>query len=248
VATVEREIDRLFALSLDEFTAARNELARRLEKDGQEAEAERVKLLRKPAVSAWTINQLARREKPSVQELIDAGAAVGRAQERALRTGGAGEALREAQARQHEAVRALVRDGGRLLEDAGRSASTAVLDRIARTLAAASATKEGRDILRAGRLATDLEPAGFEALAGIAPSAAAGRPPARDDLAARRREKEQQDRRRRQRQQRVRELERRADEAEREADRAEAAAGDARRRAEQARTAADRAAGELGDG
>jgi hypothetical protein len=247
VATVEREIDRLFGLSLDEFTAARNELARRLEKDGQQAEAERVKALRKPAVSAWTINQLARREKSSVQELVDAGAAVGTAQGRALRTGGAGEALREAQARQHEAVRTLVRDSGRLLEDAGRSAPTALLDRIARTLEAASATNDGRELLRAGRLTTDLEPAGFEALAGMAPSAAAGRSPRRDDLAARRRAKEEQERRRREQQERARELARRADEAERDADRAEAAALDARRRAEQARTAAEQAAAELGN-
>ena len=56
------EIDQLFALPLDEFTAARNELARRLKQDGDAEAAEGVRGLAKPTVAAWAVNQLARRE------------------------------------------------------------------------------------------------------------------------------------------------------------------------------------------
>ena len=45
-------------------------------------------------------------------------------------------------------------------------ASAAVLDRIAQTLRAAS-TADGRARLKEGRLTEDLEPAGFEAFAGL---------------------------------------------------------------------------------
>jgi len=96
VAAVDREIDRLFELSLDEFTAARNELAKRLAKEGEKERSEEVKALAKPSAPVWAINQLARREKAQVRALLDAGAKLRRAQERAL-GGGGSDALRAAQ-------------------------------------------------------------------------------------------------------------------------------------------------------
>ena len=63
MATLDREIDRLYALPLDEFTARRNELAKRLKKEGEGEAADEVASLVKPSVPAWTINQLARRQK-----------------------------------------------------------------------------------------------------------------------------------------------------------------------------------------
>jgi hypothetical protein len=58
--TEVREPDDLYALPLEEFTAARNELARSLKAAGDADEAARVKKLKKPPVSAWAVNQLAR--------------------------------------------------------------------------------------------------------------------------------------------------------------------------------------------
>ena len=52
---VEEDINRLFELPLAEFTAARNALATRLKKAGRSGDAERVKSLAKPPVSAWAV-------------------------------------------------------------------------------------------------------------------------------------------------------------------------------------------------
>ena len=52
------DIDELFKLPLAEFIGARNELATRLKKSGQANDANLVKTLAKPSVSAWTVNQL----------------------------------------------------------------------------------------------------------------------------------------------------------------------------------------------
>jgi hypothetical protein len=46
-AALERELDALYQLPLDQFTSARDELAKRLRADGQAERAEQVKALRK---------------------------------------------------------------------------------------------------------------------------------------------------------------------------------------------------------
>jgi hypothetical protein len=84
VASLDREIDRLFGLPLEEFTSSRNALARQLKKDGDEEAAEQVAALAKPSVPVWAINQLARPEKAKMRAFLDAGAKLRKAQERAL--------------------------------------------------------------------------------------------------------------------------------------------------------------------
>src|SRR4249919_1431183 len=165
VASVEREIDKLFALPLEEFTAARNELAKGLAKDGDKERADEVRGLAKPSVPVWTINQLARSEKPMVRALLDAGAKLRRAQEQAL-GGGNPDALRSAQSEEREALRALTHRAGEILREAGKPAGQAVLERINGTLGAAAVTEEARADLKAGRLTSELTISGFESLAG----------------------------------------------------------------------------------
>jgi hypothetical protein len=235
---MEREVADLYGLPLEEFTAARNELARRLKRDG-DARAHDVGRLPKPTLAVWAINQLARHEELGVRRLLAAGAALRKAQERAL-AGGAAGALSKAQADEREAVGSLVGRARALLEGAGRPATDATLARVARTLSAAAVDESARPLLKAGRLAVELEPSGFEALAGME---APGRP-VKDDGAAERRRAEQAELRRLR--DRVRALEREADEAERAAARAEAAARRARTEADLARKAADEAGEELG--
>ena len=70
------EVERLYGLPLDEFTAARGELASRLRQEGRRDEAAEVAGLRKPVVSAWVVNQLARRERDELQDLVDAAAGI----------------------------------------------------------------------------------------------------------------------------------------------------------------------------
>ena len=70
---LENEIDALFVLPLADFTGARNALAARLKKDGRADDAERVKSLRKPPVSAWVVNQLYWRHREAFDRLLATG-------------------------------------------------------------------------------------------------------------------------------------------------------------------------------
>jgi hypothetical protein len=244
LATLEREIDRLYALPLDEFTARRNELAKRLKKDGDEAAAEQVTALVKPTVPAWTINQLARRQKKEVQALLTTGTRLRKAQERALAGGGA-DALNAAQAEERESVRDLMQRATAILEEAGRPPTRAVLERIRATLGAAVLTDPERAVLKAGRLTTEVQVSGFDALAGIRPAPPRDAP--RDELADRRRQKAEREKKLRRLEKRARELADQADQADEAAERAEEAAADARELADQRRRAADLAADELAE-
>jgi len=244
VATLEREIDRLFALPLDEFTASRNALARRLKQEGDKDAADQVAALEKPSVPAWVINQVARQEKASMRALLAAAAKLRKGQERALAGGGAG-ALRAAQTEEREAIRDLTQRAGAILEQAGRPASRPVLDRIRKTLGAAALTEPSRSTLKAGRLTSEVEASGFDALAGIKPAPAGAAP--RDELAERRQKKVARERELRRLEKEAQQLEDRAREAEQNADEAEEAAAEARELAEERRRAADAAAAELAE-
>ena len=220
------EVDALYALPLDEFTAARNALAKKLG-------SERIRKLAKPSVPAWAVNQLARRERKRLGELLKSGEAL---QKQVLGGKAGPAALREAQQHERQLVRDLVQRAEGLLKDAGRTATEATLERISETLAAGAQTAEGREALRSGRLTEALEPAGFEALTGLTPRQ--GSP--RDELAAARRAKEDRRKERRRLEQEVRKLETRAAAAEREAD-------EASKTAANARAAADKAARRLAE-
>ena len=166
-----------------------------------------------------------------------------KAQERALAGKGAAE-LQERLAEQHRAVRALARLGRDILSDEGRPVSDATVERISKTLDAAALDEGSRFLLRAGRLTEELEPPGFEALAGLArgaPKSRAGaakaKPKAAEVADARRRVQDAQ----REARTRVRE----ATQAEREAERAERAAAKVRHAAIAARERADEAEGAL---
>jgi hypothetical protein len=244
LASLDREIDRLYALPLDEFTARRNELAKRLKKDGADEAAEHVTALVKPTVPAWTINQLARRQKKEVQAFLATGTRLRKAQERALAGGGA-DALRTAQAEERESVRELMHRASAILEEAGRPPTRAVLERIRATLGAAVLTDPERAALKAGRLTTEVQVSGFDALAGIRPAPPKDAP--RDELADRRRAKAEREQKLRRLEKRARELADEADAAEELAEQAEEAAANAREVADDRRRAADLAADELAD-
>jgi len=243
LATLDREIDRLYALPLDEFTARRNELAKRLKNDGDADAADQVTALVKPSVPAWTINQLARRQKKEVQALLTMGTRLRKAQERALAGGGA-DALQAAQAEERESVRDLTQRAAAILEEAGRPATRTVLERIRATLGAAVLTDPERAALKAGRLTTEVQVSGFDALAGIRP---VPQELPKDELAERRRRKAEREQKRTRLEKRARDLADKADQAEDAADSAEEAAAEARELADEQRRAADRAADELAD-
>jgi hypothetical protein len=246
---IDSELDRLFGLPLSDFTRARNDLVKRLKAERSTEEAETVAALQKPTVPAWTINQLGRRDRAGVRALLEAGEELRGAQQRLIRGEDAGDALREAAAREREAVEGLTERARAVLDDAERPATAAVLDRIGTTLRAAAVTDEGRALLESGRLTAELEPPGFDAFGPAEAKAPPRRKPTRqgDELAERRRQREEREHRRKKLRAGARAAERSAREAEREAERAEAVAAKARRVAEQARADADAAAAALDD-
>jgi hypothetical protein len=243
---VDDEVDGLYALPLDEFTPARNELAKRLRGEGDRETAERVKELAKPSVAAWTVNQIARRRAKRLAALLESAEKLRAAQEKAL-GGGGGDALRKAVQAEREAVSALRRHARELLDEAGRPSTEAMLDRVAKTLSAAANDPETRPLLEAGRLTEEVETSGFGALAGLAvPSGPPKKAPrARDDAVERRRAAAEARERAAELRKHAADLEKAARQAEREAERAAREAEKARAAAEEARAEADEAAAEL---
>jgi hypothetical protein len=156
----EQAGDELFGLAPEEFVAARDELARRLRRDGDPEAARRVKALRRPPLSAWAVNQLARGKEPSVDRLLAAGERLRAAQQAALAGGDAAE-LRSAAKAEREAVAGLVAAALDRLREAGHPATDATRGRVAATLHAAAASPQAGDLVRHGRLTADLDPSGF---------------------------------------------------------------------------------------
>jgi hypothetical protein len=236
VPDLQHELDELFGVPLDRFTAARNELAKRLKKAGQEQAAKQVRALRKPSVPVWAVNQLARREPAAVARAVEAGQRLRQAQEEAFGGGGA-DPVRRATADERDAIRELTRLAEAALEDEGRRPTQAVVERIGATLRAAAVDPEAAELLTRGRLTGELESPGFTAVASLAPTTPSKRRPSKPsgpDRAAQRAHEQ----RVRRLQQRVETLERRAEQAAARAERAEADAL-------AAREAADTAAAEL---
>jgi hypothetical protein len=190
-------------------------------------------------VPVWTANQLARREPGEVRALLRSAEDLRKSQQRALSGRGAQDLAKRVD-EQRRAVRALARLGRDILASEGRSVSDAIVERIAKTLEAAALDDASRFLLRAGRLADELEPPGFDALAGLAPSAGPAKKP--PPAATGKRERVAEARQRLQAAKHdAREQARAALEAKRELERAESAAEDARRAAETARERADEA-------
>ena len=164
------EAERLYGLPPDEFTAARDELAKRLRSDGRVEEAAAVKTLKKPNLPAWALNQLARRHRAEVKKLLEAGARLREAHEQLL-SGGKQDALRKAVERERELVASLVQRAEPLLSEAGKP-SPGNLERVRSTLHAAATHDEVRAELEAGRLVRDRESVGLGPFVATSPAAA----------------------------------------------------------------------------
>jgi hypothetical protein len=178
---VEDAVAGLYRLPLAEFVAGRDQLARQLRAAGDREAARRVAALRRPSISAWAANQLARAAPNAMAELLEVGAALAQAQQDALAgQPGAARRLRSSSAQLRAAISRLSQRAETLLARAGHAASDATLGRLAATLqAAATGDQATRAALAEGRLAGDLDPAGFGLMAEeAAPAEAAPAEPA----------------------------------------------------------------------
>lgn len=215
----EEVLDELYSAPLDEFIARRTALAKQLKGEGRADEAAEVGGARKPPVPLWTVNQLARRNKPAVAKLVDAS-------DRLRKALGKGDhdAFASAQNAQTDALRNL-RDAARSLLG---KATDPVLERVVSTFRTASVDDDLRDALLAGRLTEEPEASGFDALAGLSFAPSGERKPAEKP--------------RRDGAERVKQATKALQEAKAEARAREREARDAERAADKARKAADEAA------
>lgn len=160
---LETEIDKLYQLPLDEFTPARNALAK-----GAGAEAANIRALSKPPIAAWAVNQLYWQHGGIWNDLI-AAAENARKAHGAVLTGRGGD-VRAAGKVHEDAVEKALKTTLALLAAAHHPATDATKHAIGTTLRALPADEPP------GRLTRALQPAGFEMLSGFRVAAGPARP------------------------------------------------------------------------
>ena len=137
------ELDELYGVKPEEFTALRTELAAAAKKRGDAAEAKLISSARKPTAAAWVVNLLAHSNEDAKHSLADL-----RERLRAAHAAMDGAAIRELTAEQRSLVDQLTRaafDGAEV-----KNPSAALRDDVTGTLQAAIADPDVAD--RLGRL------------------------------------------------------------------------------------------------
>jgi hypothetical protein len=148
-----QELDHLYQLPLAEFTAARNELAKKAGKDGAA-----VKALAKPSIPAWAVNQLYWTDRRSYDRLIKASERVRAGHAQSLKGKKADLAALELQ---HDAAIKQAADRVRaILASIGDPATPATMKAVVDTLRALPGGEPGR-------LTKTLAPMGFDALGAL---------------------------------------------------------------------------------
>lgn len=219
------EPDDLYSLPLDEFTVARDLLARWLRSQDRGDEAEAVGKLRKPSVVAWALNLASRSNPALVDRLL--------ASHRQLREAGSMEAMQSASEERRQAVAALAEAAIGELRAQGRSDSAQTRDRIHETLLATATDTDAEGELKSGLLTKELEPSGAGwGQMGLSPIEV---DPRQEALGAAQEARARADR-----------LQKQAIEAERQLEIAETAVKEARRRAKTLRAQSEQASSEAG--
>src|SRR5687767_8421655 len=120
MTTHDDAVDRLYQIPLEEFTAARNALAKETGSGGSE-----FKRLEKPNAAAWAVNQLFWKERKTYDDVIKAAERL-RAAHRQMLAGKSSD-LREVETTHRDAVRKATQTARQLLEADGAKASPAVM-------------------------------------------------------------------------------------------------------------------------
>lgn len=160
-SSLEKRIDHLYTLPLSEFVAARTALAKTLTGE----DAKRVKALAKPLAIPWAVNQLYWHARLAYNQLAKSGEKLRAAQIAAL--GGRSADVPGATAAHRKAVAGAVAIAAKLASAAGVQPAA---DALGRMLEAVSLNENPAE--PPGRFTRLLQPAGFEALAGVSISPA----------------------------------------------------------------------------
>ena len=172
---LDTEIQGLYGLPLQEFTASRNALVKRLKKEVAKDDAEQVASLPKPTVSAWAVNHLFTVEPERMEELLAAGEKARKAL-REILSGGDPGALRDAIQEARDLANDLRDRAVEALSAEGSRPGAAIVERIATNLQSLAFSPVAEPVLERGWLDVDLPPVGFEVLAGLQLAAMPVRP------------------------------------------------------------------------
>ena len=190
----DKGLDELFHGPLEEFTPARNELAKSLRSDGNAEAADWVKTLKKPSRAAWLVNQLAVRKPKDVARLLKVGDQLRAAQEEML-SGSADRAkLREAASAEQETIDSLLGTADAIGREHGVGAQ--ILTKVEDTLRAASVDPEVAEAIEKGRLVREQRASGIGLLGDMTAKPPARGPEKDEREAADRRARQQQAKRR----------------------------------------------------
>jgi hypothetical protein len=143
--------DELYALAPAEFRAARDERAGQERAAGRREFADAIAKLRRPTVSAWLVNQLAREAADQVGRLLELGESLREAQQEL-----AGDRLRELSAQRRETITPLMQAAKGIASGAGQSVSAGVEREVLATFEAALADPDAADAVRSGWLTSAL--------------------------------------------------------------------------------------------
>jgi len=181
MAVPDADLDRLFALPLDQFVAERKRMARALTQAGQRDDARVLDKLPRPSVSAWAVNQVARRDPALVRRLGDLTERLRAAQGGTSHGAGpGGDDDLAAMTAEHRKVLGSLRDlVDQVLASAGNDASPQLLRRVITNLRAGVAAPETRPLVESGRLVRDVEEADFTTLFEALPPSGAASPGSR---------------------------------------------------------------------
>ncbi|WP_432863142.1 hypothetical protein [Microbispora rosea] len=153
---VDEAADRLYGMVPEEFTSARDALAKEAKAAGDAALAKRIKALRKPTVVAWAVNRTARERSQEFGRLLD----LGRRLRDAWRAQDA-DVLAEAGRERTPLIARLVRSVREEAEAAGHPLAPAADLEIEQTLDAAVVDEDAAEQVRRGTLARPLSYSGF---------------------------------------------------------------------------------------
>jgi hypothetical protein len=225
-------LGELFHGPLEDFTAARNELARSLRSDGDAEAADWVKGLKKPSRAAWLVNQLAVRKPKDVRKLLDVGAELRAAQEEVLAGSTDPEKLREVAGREREAIDSLIQTAEAIGREHG--VGSQILDRVGETLQAATSDPEVAEAIEKGQLVREQRASGIGLVGAAAPTDPARGRRQDEREAAERRARQQQAKRRKEAERKLAAAEKRLERERAKLERAREAVEDAEQAVHQA--------------
>jgi hypothetical protein len=170
VSGVEQTARELYGLAPDDFTAARNGLAKGARAAGDTDLADDIQKLRKPTTAAWVLNSLVRQHRDEVDQVLALGAEL-RAAQGVL----AGDELRALDRSRRQLTHAVTEQARALARESGHPVSAQVAGAVEESLRAAMADAGAAAALSTGLLtdaftSTGLDPVDLHGLVAV-PSA-----------------------------------------------------------------------------